>query len=134
MITLYHLCWLLAVQIPPGGEGTATPEPADAAEGGGGLFGGLGFFLPAMLVVMVLYVMLMTRPQAKENAKTSESLANLKKNDRVVTAGGIVGTVVNNRPDAEYLTIRIDDTTNTRMQILKQSVVRVLKDDDANDD
>ncbi len=87
-----------------------------------------------MLVVMVLYVMLMTRPQAKENAKTSELLANLKKNDRVVTAGGIVGTVVNNRPDAEYLTIRIDDTTNTRMQILKQSVVRVLKDDDAKDD
>ena len=134
MVTLYHLCWLLAVQIPPGGASDGAADAAGDAAEGGGWFSGLGFFLPAMLLVMVLYMMLMGKPQQKENARTSEMLANLKKNDRIVTAGGIVGTVVNNRPDAEYLTIRIDDANNTRMQILKQSVIRVLKDDDKKGD
>ena len=129
MASLYQACWLIAVQIPAGGSG-AAPTPVKAAEeGAGGLFG-LGFFLPAMLVVMVLYIMLMLRPQQKEQAKTKEKLAALKKNDRVVTAGGIVGTVVNTQSDAEYLTIRIDENNNTKMQILKQSIVRVMKDDD----
>lgn len=129
MASLYHACWLIAVQIPAGGS-AAAPAPAEAAEeGANGLFG-LGFFIPAMLVVMVLYVMLMLRPQQKEQAKTKEKLAGLKKNDRVVTAGGIVGTVVNTQSDAEYLTIRIDENNNTKMQILKQSIVRVMKDDD----
>lgn len=129
MDSFYYVCWLLAVQVPPGGgRGDAVPEPVKPTEDGGGLFG-LGFFLPAMMIVMVLYFMLMLpRQKKKEEAKTADLLTNLKKNDRVVTAGGILGTIVNNRDDTEYLTIRIDD--NAKMQILKQSVVRVLKDDD----
>jgi preprotein translocase subunit YajC len=70
------------------------------------------------------------RPQQKETAKTKQKLANLKKNDRVVTAGGIIGTIVNTKADTEYMTIRIDETNNVKMQILKQSVVRVMTDDD----
>ena len=132
MASLYHVCWLIAVQIDPSGDAAQTapgPEGIDEA-GDGGIFGGLGFFIPAMLVVMVLYIMLMLRPQQKETAKTKQKLANLKKNDRVVTAGGIIGTIVNTKADTEYLTIRIDETNNVKMQILKQSVVRVMKDDD----
>ncbi len=129
MDSFYYVCWLLAAQVPPGrGSGEAVPEAATPPQDGGGLFG-LGFFLPAMLMVMVLYFLLMVpRQKQKEDAKTAEVLTNLKKNDRVVTAGGILGTIVNIREDTEYLTIRIDD--NAKMQILKQSVVRVLKDDD----
>lgn len=131
MDSFYYFCWLIAVQVPPGGgaSGAAKEAAAEAANGGGGGLGGLGFFLPAMLMVMVLYFMLMMpKQQNKENADRADLLANLKKNDRIVTAGGILGTVVNNRDDTEYMTVRIDD--NTKMQILKASVVRVLKDDD----
>lgn len=133
MDSLYYFCWLIAVQVPPGGGSAGAVKDAaatasDAANGGGGL-GGLGFFLPAMLMVMVLYFMLMMpKQQQKETAERADLLANLKKNDRIVTAGGILGTVVNNRDDTEYMTIRVDDST--KMQILKASVVRVLKDDD----
>ncbi len=134
MASFYHVCWLIAVQIDPSGNAAQTapgPEVPGGDEGGdGGLFGGLGFFIPAMLVVMVLYIMLMMRPQQKETAKTKQKLANLKKNDRVVTAGGIIGTIVNTKADTEYMTIRIDETNNVKMQILKQSVVRVMTDDD----
>ena len=86
--------------------------------------------LPAMLAIMVLYFLLMVRPQQQEQSKVSEKLANLKKNDRVVTAGGILGTVVSSRAESEYTTIKIDEASNTKMQIRTTSIVRVLTDED----
>ena len=131
MASFFQACWLIAVQVSPkaGAEAPVPGAEVVVEEGGGGLFG-LGFFLPAMLVIMVLWIMLMKSPQQREQAKTKEKLAGLKKNDRVVTAGGIIGTVVNTKADTEYLTIRIDETNNVKMQILKQSIVRVMKDDE----
>lgn len=136
MVSLYYICLAIAVQVKPGGgDVAATPDvdpggPA-AGGGGGGLFDGLNLFLPAMLMVMVLYFLFMLpRQQQKEQAQVSDMLDNLKKNDEVVTAGGIRGTVVNLRDGGEFLTIRIDENTNTKMKILKKSVIRVLSDDD----
>ena len=131
MASFFQACWLIAVQVSPkaGAEAPVPGAEVVVEEGGGGLIG-LGFFLPAMLVIMVLWIMLMKSPQQREQAKTKEKLAGLKKNDRVVTAGGIIGTVVNTKADTEYLTIRIDETNNVKMQILKQSIVRVMKDDE----
>jgi preprotein translocase subunit YajC len=76
---------------------------------------------------------MMARPKNKAQAKTSDLLANLKKNDKVVTAGGILGTVVNHRSDAEYVTLRVDEATNSKMQVLAKSIVRVVSDEDAAD-
>ena len=134
MGSLYYICLMLAAQVKPGGgaaEATgSTPDGGAAEAGGGGLFEGMGFFLPAMLIVMVLYFMLMLpNQQKKEQAKVSEMLEGLKKNDEIITAGGIRGTVVNIK-DGEYLTIRIDEKTNAKMQILKKSVIKVLTGDD----
>ena len=78
----------------------------------------------------MVYIMFMKKPEQRENPKTKELLDNLKKNDRIVSAGGILGTVVTVRSDSDHITIRIDENTNTKMQILKQSVIRVLKDDE----
>lgn len=136
MASFCYACLMLAAQVRPGGgsaEAAPAANPADGS-GGGGLFEGMGFFLPAMLIVMVLYFMLMLpRQQQKDQAKINELLDNLKKNDEVVTAGGIRGTVVNIREDGEFVTIRIDENTNTKMKILKKSVVRVLTDENKKD-
>ena len=138
MESLYYACLLLAAQVKPGGEAVAGDAGSAAAgagdAGGGGLFDGLGFFLPAMLMVMVLYFMLMLpQQQKKEQAKVSEMLEGLKKNDEIVTAGGIRGTVVNIQ-EGEFLTIRIDEKTNAKMQILKKSVIKVLTGEEESTD
>jgi preprotein translocase subunit YajC len=52
--------------------------------------------------------------------------ANLKKNDRIVTVGGIIGTVINAPKDSDEISIRIDESSNTRMRILRSAVNRVL--------
>ena len=61
-------------------------------------------------------------------------LDKLKKNDEVVTAGGILGTIVNIRDGGEIITIRVDENTNTKMKVLKKSVIRVLTGEEKKSD
>lgn len=113
-------------------EGAKTVEKGGETSGNsGGLFGGqtMMFLLPIM-AVLVVYMMLMGRPQKKEQAKRKELLESLKKNDRVLTAGGIQGTVANIQSDNEFITLRIDESSNAKIKILRSSIVRVLTDDD----
>ena len=53
-------------------------------------------------------------------------LGALKKNDRVVTVGGIYGWVTNVHREADEVTIRVDEATNTKLRITLGSVARVL--------
>ena len=126
-------CWLiLAVQLatPPGavggGDGAAAQPPAD-----GGMWSGMLTFLPMMFAIMFIYILLMQKPKQREQARTQQLLNELKRNDRVITAGGILGTVVNVSGDSEYVTLRIDESNNTKLQVLKQSIIRVVKDSDS---
>jgi preprotein translocase subunit YajC len=140
MVNLYNVCWYLLAQTQVAGSGNGN-APAEAAgevakeAPKGGFFNQMGFLFPVLMAVMLLYFLMTAKPKDKKApAKTLEMLANLKKNDQVVTAGGILGTVVNYRSDAEYVTLRIDDTTNSRMQVLANSIVRVVSDEDAKKD
>ncbi len=133
MDSLYHICWLLLAQTQTAATEAAQPAADEAAKPGSESFFGSPMFWLVMLGVMLLYIMLMGKPDAKGAARTSDLLANLKKNDRVVTAGGILGTVVNYRSDAEFVTLRLDDSTNARMQVLASSIVRVVSDEDTKE-
>jgi preprotein translocase subunit YajC len=130
MIQFYNVCLMLLAQTQIPGSAGGGAAAAPAAEKQPGFFDNMGFMLPAMIAVMLLYFMLMAKPKAGTPAKKSEMLSKLKKNDRVLTAGGILGTVVNFRSDDEYITLRIDDASNARMQVLASSIVRVVSDDD----
>lgn len=138
MENLYNICWYLLAQtqVAGGGGGSAPAEAVgDAAKEApkGGFNDLMSFMFPVAMGVLLLYFLMTARPKDKAHAKTSEMLANLKKNDQVVTAGGILGTVVNYRSDAEFVTIRIDDSSNSRMQVLAKSIVRVVSDEDTKD-
>jgi preprotein translocase subunit YajC len=54
-------------------------------------------------------------------------LADLKKNDRILTRGGILGTVVGIKENEVVL--KVDETTNTKMTFLKDAVWQVVQDD-----
>ncbi|MDX6614856.1 MAG: preprotein translocase subunit YajC [Blastocatellia bacterium] len=58
-------------------------------QGGGG---GLGLLVPMVLVFGVFYV-LMIRPQQKRQRQLQETIGGLKSGDRIVTTGGIIGTI-----------------------------------------
>jgi len=74
-------------------------------------------------VIFVIFYFLLIRPQKKQQKEHAEMLTALKKNDDVVTAGGIYGTIVNIQDDV--VTLRIDE--NTRMKVQKNSISRLKK-------
>ena len=118
----------LLAQVPQAASSGADAA-GDAPQQAPGLFEGLGFFLPAMLAVMLVWLLFMPKPQQNQSIKTSDLLKKLKKNDRVITAGGILGTVANFGTEEEFVTLRIDDDKNTRMQVLATSIVRIVSDE-----
>jgi preprotein translocase subunit YajC len=87
----------------------------------------------APLIVMgVLFYMLMIQPERKKRAETQKMLNNLQKNNRVVTIGGIHGTVINVQKDSDEVTIRVDETTNTKLRVSRSAIARVVSAKDAD--
>src|SRR5256885_4565095 len=65
---------------------------------------GLITFLP-LIVIMVIFYVLLILPAQRRQKKTNEMLGGLKTGDKVLTSGGIYGTIVGLEPDAVQLRI-----------------------------
>ena len=87
-------------------------------QGGGG--SGLGMLIPMVLVFGVFYV-LMIRPQQKRQRQLQETIAELKSGDRVVTTGGIIGTITTVR-DTSFL---IRSADKSILEIARSAVAGV---------
>lgn len=64
----------------------------DAGASGGGLFGGLGIFVPILLMFGIFYFLVIL-PQKKQRQQLQDMISQLKVNDEVVTNGGVIGTI-----------------------------------------
>ncbi len=80
-------------------------------------------FVPLILIFVIFYALLI-RPQQKRAKEMQTKLDALKKGDKVVTAGGIFGTIV--KVDAAEATVEIADGVKIRVQ--KGSIGDVLAD------
>jgi preprotein translocase subunit YajC len=85
---------------------------------------------PAVAIGLLWYFLLL-RPQKREQARRDQLLSALKKNDRVVTIGGIVGTVANLSQDGKEVTLKVDD--NTRIRFLRSSIQSVVSPEQTDD-
>jgi len=82
-----------------------------------------GFMFPLLLALGVFYI-LMFRGQRKDRKRHADMLTNLKRNDRVQTIGGILGTVVDAR-DQEVV-LKVDETNNVKMRFSRAAIKEVL--------
>ena len=80
-------------------------------------------FLPFLLIFGIFYLLLIM-PMRKRQKKHQELLGKLTKGDRVITTGGIFGTVVDAEDDV--LTIRIAE--NVKIQVARSAVAGLAKD------
>jgi len=132
MTYLAHACWLIAQADPANGEG-GNAEGGNAAAGGS-IFDTIlanPLIIPVVIILPLMYFMLFL-PERRKRAQTASMLDSLKKNDRIVTIGGIVGKVVNVASGTDEVTILTDENSNTRMRVLRSAISRVLTEDDAN--
>ena len=95
---------------------------APPAEGQGG---GLGMFMPMIIIFAIFYFMLI-RPQQRKEKERRKMIDEVKTGARVVFSGGIIGTVSNVK-EATFM-IKIAD--NVKVEVARGAVSRVLEKDD----
>jgi preprotein translocase subunit YajC len=78
-------------------------------------------FLPIIAIGLVFYF-LVIGPANKQRKKTAEMLSMLKKGDRVITTGGIYGTIQGVEPDAVYLKI----AENVKVKVARSAISGVI--------
>ena len=86
----------------------------------------LGLFLPIILMIGIMYL-LMIRPQQSRQKKWQAMLDKLKAGDRVVTGGGIKGTIFSIKDDSVVLRCAPD---NLKLEVTRGSIVTVITDDE----
>jgi preprotein translocase subunit YajC len=97
---------------------------AYAQTGIGGAPSALVSFAPLLLVFLVFY-MLLIRPQQKKVKEHQAMLGQLKKNDEVVTSGGIYGKVV----ALTDTVVTLEVAPNVRIRINRPQISEILKGD-----
>ena len=116
---------LLSLLILAQKEGAPAGDPA-AAPGDGEGGGFLGIFnnpLLPLIVIGIMFYFLLILPERKKRKELENQLNNLKKNDRVITTGGIVGVVINANPGAKTVLVRIDD--NVKIEVLRSHIAHI---------
>lgn len=93
-----------------------------AQEGGNQGGGGLAAFLPLIVLVGVFWFLIM-RPQQRRMREHRQLTGNLNQGDRVVAAGGIVGTI--RRVDDDTISLQVAD--NVVIKVDKGSVTKRLQ-------
>jgi preprotein translocase subunit YajC len=95
------------------------------ATGGGG-FG--GFLIPLGLMFAIMYFMVIM-PQQRQRKKVQAMLAELKSGDKVITNGGIYGTV--NGIDGDSVILKISSEPQVKIRIARAAIAQVEASEDA---
>ena len=86
------------------------------AQSSGGLAEG-GFGLLPIIFVMIIFYFLLIRPQQKRAKQHKEMLAAIRRGDKIVTSGGLTGTIVK----------VVDDSDTVEVEIAKDVKVHVVR-------
>jgi len=100
-----------------------TPAYAQVLGLGGDSGQAIVQFLPIILIFVVFYFLLI-RPQQKKAKEHKTMLGALRRGDRVVTGGGIIGTVARVNPNDEEVAVDIAD--NVRVKVVRSTITSVL--------
>ena len=100
-----------------------TDKPA------GGLFGDPTMLIMMALIFVAFYFIVIMPMKRREKKEREDLFTKLKKNDEVLTASGIIGLIAMVKDDEVIL--KVDESSNVRLRVLKSSIVRVMNTKDA---
>ncbi len=96
---------------------------AQTSPAGGPFGGGLSMLVPLLLMFAVFYFLLI-RPQQTKQRKHQDMLKGLKVGDRVVTSGGIFGTIVDGGPHS----IKLEIADKVRVEVGRSYIAGKVED------
>ncbi len=105
-----------------------SPAYAQSAEGGAV---GMVMQLAPLLLIFGVFYFLLIRPQQKKQKEHKEMLGQLKRGDRVITAGGIIARVVTVKDGVDEVEVEI--AKDVKVNVLRGTITDVLKPIPAND-
>ena len=88
--------------------------------------GALGWGLLPLILIFAIFYFLLIMPQQRRQKKWQHMLGELKAGDKVVTSGGIRGTIISLRDDALQLRVPPD---NLRLEISRSAVVSLAPEE-----
>ena len=81
--------------------------------------------LPMMAIIFFLFYMLLIRPQRRQQKEREKMISALKRNDHVITSGGICGVVDRIKDNEVYL--RVDDKSDLKLRVIRSAIAVVEK-------
>lgn len=94
---------------PPGGSGQGNP---------------FALWLPIILIFAIMYFLIF-RPQAKKQKQQRMMIDALRKGDKIITSGGIYGTIAGIKEKEGTIIVKVDD--NTKIEMVKSSVAQIVE-------
>ncbi len=88
-----------------------------------GIVAGAGQFLPIVLIFAVFYFLLI-RPQQTAQKELKRKLSEIKRGDRVLTGGGIIGVVQKVKDGTNE--VEVDLAPNVRVTVVRETITNVL--------
>ncbi len=104
-------------------------SPAYAQDAAGA--GGMVMQLAPLILIFVVFYFLLIRPQQKKMKDHRKMLGELKRNDRIITSGGIVGRIATVKDGSEEIEVEI--APNVKVQIVRGTIASVIRPEAAND-
>jgi preprotein translocase subunit YajC len=100
-----------------------SPAYAQAGDPTGGLMS-----LAPLILIFVVFYFILIRPQQRKAKEHREMLAALQRGDRVVTGGGVFGTVIRVTPESDEVIVEISKNPQLRVTVLKSTIQSVLRE------
>lgn len=100
----------------------AYAQATGAAASSGGAAGAFIQIAPLVLIFVAFYF-LMIRPQQKKMRVLQTAVANVKKGDSIVTAGGLLGKVTK----VEDTAVEVEIAPNVRVRVVKATIAEVTQ-------
>ena len=107
-----------------------SPAYAQSADAGG--TGAIMMQLLPLILIFAVFYFLLIRPQQKKMKDHRAMLQALKRNDKVITGGGIVGTIAKVRDDSDEIEVEI--APNVRITVLRGTISAMVKPPEAAND
>ena len=85
-----------------------------------------------LILMLVVFYGIVLSGNRKEKRKRKEMLAAVARNDRVMTIGGIVGSVVS--VSEHEVTLKVDESANVKITVIRSAIQRVLLEDEKPSD
>ncbi|MCE2881456.1 MAG: preprotein translocase subunit YajC [Planctomycetaceae bacterium] len=90
---------------------------------------GIDFFTIMLFAVLLAFIVMTVLGGRRERKKFEQMLSSIKKNDQVRTVGGIIGSVVEVKPDV--IVLKVDETSNTKITVARGKIEAVMKESPA---